>query len=325
MPEGTINPKKTTKRLINWPEREDRPVLAIAMALAFFFWLLVKLSTAYRTDKAIALSFRLPEGKAFSIMPPGTITATVEGTGWALLFDYLRNPVLQLSLDVPASSDRFMLSGTRLRAEINSRLRNIQVLDMHHDDLELRLEAKNTSRVPVVVPQQLSFAEGYQLRSPPTLSPDSVTVTGPASSLARLRQVLTDTLRLSNLRQGVQKTLALQALAEGMYSSNSMVRVDIEVEQYTEQSYWIPIRVINCSDSVRIFPRTVLVNVQVGLSRYPELRAEDFVIVADFKDAYANKDDRNSVLLSLSKAPVGVRNIRFSPKSIEYYLIKQDN
>lgn len=324
MPEEKINPKKKRRSLINLPDREDRPVLGISLALALFFWLLVKLSTTYRTEKEIVLSFSLPEGKAFSMAPPYAVSCTVEGTGWALLYDYISHPETRLHVDIPPDSKRYLLSVNRLRTEINAILLNIQVLDILYDDRELMLEDEQTIRVPVKVPLRVKFAPDYQLSAPPTPMPDSLTLTGPASALSRISAVYTDTLVLTGLSADTKKSISLQNLPSGISSTVSTVSVQLSVEQFSGKSFWIPISIINCTDSVRIFPRSVLLDVNLGLSQYDNIQAEDFEVVADFKDAFANKGDRNSVLLRLNKSPDAARNITFSPKSIEYYLIKPD-
>jgi hypothetical protein len=324
MPEEIINPKKKTRSLINLPEREDRPVLGISLALALFFWLLVKLSTTYRTEKEVVLSFSLPEGKAFSMSPPKAVSCTVEGTGWALLFDYISQKETRLKVDIPPDTKRFLLSVNRLRTEINAMLLNIQVQDILFDNRELTLEDKQTIRVPVKVPLRLNFAQDYQLSAPPTLLPDTLTLTGPATALSKISAVYTDTLVLKGLSADTKKNMPLQTLPNGISSTVNTVSVQLSVEQFSGKSFWIPISIINCTDSVRIFPRSVLLDVNLGLSQYDAIQAEDFEVVADFKDAFANKGDRNSVLLRLNKSPDAARNITFSPKSIEYYLIKPD-
>ncbi|HRF41739.1 MAG TPA: hypothetical protein PK198_23255, partial [Saprospiraceae bacterium] len=148
------------------------------MGIALVFWLLVKLSGTYRSEKTVELYFSLPEGKVFSALPPKDITATIEGTGWELLFDFLRSSQVSLSYDLRGVKDRFVLSRGQLRSEILSRLGSgsMSIVELNYDDIVLLLEEKSSKRVPVGFRHRFSFVPGYQLQRDPEISPDSVTL-----------------------------------------------------------------------------------------------------------------------------------------------------
>lgn len=324
MPEEKTNLKKRRKKLIDLPAREDRSLLGICIGIAFVFWLLVKLSQTYRSDKTVELSFTLPEGKTFSTLPPSDILATIQGTGWDLLVDFLSASRIGLAYDLSNVQDRFVLSRAQLRSEVLSNLssRGLNIVELNYDDITLLLEQKETKRVPIRLNSRFSFEQGYQLQQPPSLQPDSVTLTGPESTLSEIAFWNTDSLVLSHLRVSVSKTLELTPPPSGVLLGKQQVAVDVKVEQFTEQSFWVPVSIENTKDSVRIFPQTVQVTCVVGLSRYNALSAADFEITADVEGVALHKDQRNTALLQLTRSPAYVSNVRFSPRSVEFFLLR---
>ncbi len=325
MPEERTSQKKKTRILpIELPVGEDRFLLGICLGIALIFWLLVKLSQTYRTEKTVVLYFSLPEGKAFSEMPPKDITATIQGTGWELLYEFLRSAQIGLSYDLREVQDRFVLSRSQLRSEILSRLSSggMNIVELNYDDIVLSLEQKDTKRVPVSLHSRFSFEPGYQLQRPPVLSPDSVTLTGPASVIEKIDFWETDSIVLTELKSSLAQTTPLKPAPSGVFLSAQQVKVQVNVEQYSEKSFWIPVSVRQSADSVRVFPQTIRLTCVVGLSRYDTLSSADFEITADLGGRSLYADQRNTALLELTKRPDYVSHIHFSPKSIEFFLIK---
>lgn len=324
MPEEKTSQRRKRRSLIEFPTGEDRKILGVCMGIALVFWLLVKLSGTYRSEKTVTLYFSLPEGKVFSAMPPKDITATIEGTGWELLFDFLRSSQVSLSYDLRGVKDRFVLSRGQLRSEILSRLGSgsMSIVELNYDDIILLLEEKSAKCVPVRLRQQLGFVQGYRLQRHPELTPDSVTLTGPESHLEGVGEWPTDSLVLRQLKKSVVQTLDLQSPPKGLFLNADQVEVKIEVEQLSEKTFWIPVTVLHDADSVRVFPKNIQLTCTLGLSRYDSTTAADFEITADLRGTALQKDRRNTALLQLTRRPDYADNIRFSPKSVEFFLIR---
>lgn len=324
MPEEKINLKKRRKSLIEFPVGEDRKILGICMGISLIFWMLVKLSGTYRTEKIVELFFSLPEGKVFTAMPPKDITATIEGTGWELLFDFLRSSQISLSYDLRDVRERFVLSRGQLRSEILGRLGSgrMSIVEMNYDDIVLQLEQKSSKRVPVRVPYRLDFVQGYRLQGGTLITPDSVTLTGPESQLEGVGEWPTDSVVLDRLKKTVSQKVDLRQPPTGVYLNVSEVSVKIPVEQLSEKTFWVPVTVLYDADSVRVFPRNIQITCTLGLSSYDRTSADDFEITADLRGAALQKDRRNTALLQLTRQPEHADNIRFSPKSVEFFLIR---
>ena len=80
--------------------KTDRGILLISMGISLFFWLLVKLSQNYKTQREVLINYNLPEDMAFLVIPPEKINVTLDGRGWDLMYDYLSNRIRTVDFDL---------------------------------------------------------------------------------------------------------------------------------------------------------------------------------------------------------------------------------
>ncbi|MEL7123754.1 MAG: YbbR-like domain-containing protein, partial [Bacteroidota bacterium] len=195
---------------LNIKLREDRAILFICISIALIFWVLVKLSQPYRTEKEIILDFRLPYDKTYTTAPPKDMMATIEGNGWDLMLDFFSNPRITLSYDL-RQTDRLDLNLPQLRAAVNTELfsRNIKILELNYGGLYLQLEDEISRLIPVDLVSDISVEKDYELSQPPILKPDSVLISGPVSIIDSLKSWPTDSFVLNNLKNNTEVDLKL--------------------------------------------------------------------------------------------------------------------
>jgi hypothetical protein len=305
--------------------REDRAVLIVCFGIALTFWLLVKLSQVYRTDKNVVFQLRIPSEKAFLETPPKDMVALIEGQGWDLTFDFFYNPNIVLQFDL-LQNNRLDLDRAQLRTAINNSFssKDIKIIELNYEELHLLLEEKMNKKVPVRLYSNISAAPEYELRDQPILSPDSVVITGPASVVESFDHWNTDSLIRSDLKSSVSTDLRLEPAPSELTLSQAKIKVEVPVEQITEKSFFIPIQVLNASDSINIFPKTIRLTCSVGLSRYEELSASDFQLVVDLIEA-TSSETKNTAPIILQQYPDYVENIKYSPLSVEFFIVEPED
>lgn len=302
--------------------RQDRAILMICIGIALVFWLLVKLSQTYTSEKAVDLSFRIPEDMAFRQAPPQDLVVKLEGTGWDLMFEFFAAPTLRLQYDL-LDRNQLLLSRSNLRSDLQDALfsRDLEVSDLNYDRLDLYLEEKVIHRVPIRLRSELSFAPEYQLRRPVRLFPDSVAVIGPVSLVDSIGYWPTDSLILRDLKNSLQPKLALQMPPREIRLDPAVVEAQIDLEQYTQKSLFVPLVVDNAPDSVQVFPRQISVTCVLGLSQYEKINQDDFRFLIDMAQVDLNADN-NIVPIELVQRPDSVRNIQFTPKAAKFFIVQ---
>jgi hypothetical protein len=327
MPEVKTSQRKKKKKLpIKFPRGEDRLLFGICLGIALILWLLVKLSQIHRTEKPVALYFDLPVNKTFSNPPPTDVVATITGTGWSLIADFLRSSKINLTFSLKQSGDSIVISRGQLRSEIIGKIGNpsIAIEEINCDNIILNLDNRHTKKVPIELSHNFSFAKGYLLKQKPKIAPDSVVVTGPESLLKGITKWPTDSLVLSDLNSEEVRVVALKTVTSGISVKTEKVKVQISAEPYSEKAFWLPVTVYPPNPGVKIFPQMVRLSCVVGLSRYDQIEASDFEIFvripADGKSQ--NGNHRHTAVIELRKKPEFIEFVRFSSQSVEYFFLE---
>ena len=152
--------------------------------------------------------------------------------------------------------------------------------------------------------------------------PESILVRGPREILDTLKFIYTKPIELKNLSHTVKRDVDLVILPE-LKSELDEVMVQINVEQYTEAKFEIPISIINQPDSllIKTFPAKVKVTCRVGLSQFSKLNNSSFNAVADFTQ-------RTGIIAKLrvilDKVPETVLSVDYFPKDVEYIIERKE-
>lgn len=301
--------------------REDRAILMMCMGIALVFWLLVKLSQTYRTQRPVVFELDIPQEKALSELPPSDMVAELEGSGWDLLFDYFSHRKIMLAFDMHEIS-RLNLNRGQLRNDIAQKLRgnDIKVLEINYDDVLLELENRNSKTVPVIIQKRLAFAPEHHLKTPITLKPDSITLSGPNSLIDSIQYWPTDSLVLKNLKADMTMNIGLLRPGPEILMSTDKVEATIEVEPFTEKSMFVPLLIKNAPDSLRIFPDKITVSCKLGLSMYDSVSYRDFTAEADLRGISPNTSN-HTVPILITRYPSFVQNLQYIPKSAKFFII----
>lgn len=317
--------KKQLNKIQQFKMQEDRAILLSCFGIALVFWVLVKLSQDYTSPKQVSFSYSAPEALALANIPPDDVYATLKGTGWNLMFEYLANATIPVHFDI-SEPGALNLNRGQLRAELLSALasKELDITEINYDEINLRAEEKTTKRVPIRFRLHLEFASEHHLSAPLRLNPDSVTLTGAVSVLDEFLSWPTDTFDFPNLTNTVVINIPLQPPPPEISLSKQKVELTIPVESYTEKSFFVPVKLKNApSDSLKVFPDKIKVSFAVGLSQYDSVHYSDFELVADLKASSLEKG-KNTVPIDLTAKPESVKNVVLSRKAVEFFILKPE-
>lgn len=318
-----IRAKNLLRPLLKIPRikpSEDRSILLVCIGIALAFWLLVKLSQTYKVVREVDLLLHVPQGKSLAVAAPDQFKVELEGTGWQLMFEYLMNARHNLVYEIKTQG---VISRVQLEDDIERKLASagLKVLDVKSSDISLQLENRESKRVPVVLQYRFGFAPEHELQREVLLTPDSIDVSGPVSQLKNIDSWPTDSLVLLQLNAPVTRVVKLKKAPAGIALSATEVKADVAVEQFTEKWLFVPLTVSHLSDSLQFFPDRIKLTCVVGLSKYNDLQAKDFTLLADLMHV-SMTDGSNTVPIVLAKQPYYVRNVYFTPQSVEFFILK---
>ena len=289
----------------------ERVVLMACIGIALFFWVLNRLSNSFKKTIPIKLEYVLPAGRALSVVPPQYAQLMWQGTGWDMLAGYEQHAFIQIGND---SIQRLSLKDLLVQQYGND------MLGVSPEQITVFSDAAKTASVPVEALTKLNFVRGYELADSIELTPSVIEVTGPRTAIEGLIVIQTDTLRFEKLKDSVVTTIKLRQ--NPLLKLNpTEIKAKIKTEQFTEKLLFIPIVVKNAPQSWRIFPNKIKLECTVTLSQYPFIDADKFVAEVDLKNIDF-KTKNNTVAIQLTQSPQGVHNIKFSPKSVEFYFEK---
>ncbi len=289
----------------------ERAVLMVCIGIALCFWVLNRLSTKFRKTTPIHLEYFTPTGKALRTLPPQYANVSWQGTGW----DLLTGSAPRVALTVESNSVQTFY----LRTIVAQQLGN-EVFSVSPEQITVEIEDITSKIVPVEAVAQLSFWKGFDLADDIELTPSVITVEGAKSVLDNLNALKTDTLRFQKLKDTVEITVKLAANPILKFSRTDVV-ARLAVEQFTEKSIFVPLTVRNAPQRLQIFPNKIKLDCTVALSRYAALNGDNFIAVVDLKNVDA-KSKNNTVPIVLSGQPSFVRNVKFSPQSVEFFFEK---
>ena len=186
-------------------------------------------------------------------------------------------------------------------------------------DLELNLEKLYQKKVSVKSLLNLKFKSQFGLYAVKLL-PDQITIWGSQKQIDSIDSVQTNTIGLSDLNADVKMEIALKNPSPGSLKMvPDRVKVELNIEKYTEFSLKIPIDVSGINPSIRTFPATTTLYFNMLLKDYKELKTNQFKVVPDVKNI--DLTSVKTLNLRIIKQPKITRDVRMDPYAVEFIIV----
>lgn len=304
-------------------------VFLVCLALSSFLWFLNALEKHYRDHITIPVRYvNLPKDKELTGKLPDKLVLTVDAFGYTLLRHKLSLDFSPVLLDVNELTNNYLegkfltkytISTNGHKEEIAKQISSeIEIISIRPDSISFNVSSVIEKLVKVHPIVDFTFAKEFILQNSPVVKPESILVRGPQGILDTLQFIYTKPIELKNLSHTVTQDIDLVLLPE-LKSEIDEVSVQIEVEQYTEAKFEVPIVIVNQPDSllIKTFPAKVRVTCRVGLSQYNKLNNNSFRAIVD----YSHRSGVISKLpVILDKVPETVLTVDHFPKDVEYII-----
>ena len=309
---------------------KDQKYLAffVFLGLSAVLWFFTALNEDYVGEISYPVDYiNFPKDKILVNDLPGRFRLTVEANGYTLL-GYKLGPKLQsIVYDIEryafrkikegSVSEFYILTSPATKMVEEQLGKDFRVLSMTPDTLFFQFTDMVAKRVPILPDVQVNCVKPFRIHGSIAVHPDSMLITGPGYILDTLDYVKTKHIELTEVAQSVTKNIALTHIKKVTYTQKK-VDVEIPVEEYTENSFEIPITKLNIPDSINLilFPDKVKVTYMVALSDYEKVDPSQFSVRVDYVNL--NVSSSNRVRVSMIEYPGFVQNAVFTPTSVEY-------
>ena len=309
--------------------RNDNWIFFTAVLVSTIFWVLIKLSDTYTVPYSLRVNYKsIPKEKRLTFIADSFVNVNVTARGFEIIeLNLFQNmDILDINLNnfslMKKEGHEYFVYTDELTGKLASVI-GIPKKNVHFskNTLSFTLTDLSEKKLPVTNLVQFEFSEQFDLYEKPILTPEEITVFGPADVLDTLKQIFTLKQIVSNIDADRLVRVQLKnPLPDLLKFEPEEVNFQLRVEKFTTSNIEIPINISGIRQTIKLFPKTVEVHFKVAQKDYNNVRASQFEVVPDIQNIDISKAVR--LRLKLSKQPDFVRNTSLNPADVEFLIIK---
>ncbi|MCC8409014.1 YbbR-like domain-containing protein [Mucilaginibacter sp. UR6-1] len=306
-------------------ERRRLTAFTTCIILAVIAWVFAVLSNPHNFTVPKVIVFKnAPQRRAFHSLQSDTINATVQGNGWQMLFSRINDDNNTISVDLHTLEQRdYVVLGSQLRRINTSQPANRQIIAFDPDTLYFDFSSRRVKKVPVQLLTSIEYKKQFDQSGDIALKPDYVTISGPSELISRITAWNTDTLQMDNVGESVNKQLKMQSVKEvNMTVYPKTIQVKIPVDEFTEKTLEIPVKVINNHNyyNVKVLPQKVKVTFMTSLTDYPDMDDAFFEATVDLN--LWEQKGYHTLPVNLKRIPPYCRIVKIEPAVVDFIIKK---
>ncbi|MCJ8209989.1 YbbR-like domain-containing protein [Mucilaginibacter sp. RS28] len=313
--------------IIKLSEAERRRLTAFitCLVLAAGAWILTALSSNYNYKvKRILVYNNVPQRRAFRPLQSDTVDATVQGSGWRMLYAGFKPVDERVNIDLHTLESQNYIALNSQLDQINRRKETDQrIMSFDPDTLYFDFTNRSTRRVLVKLLSRIDYQPQFMQSGNIVVSPAYVTLSGPSNLISKIEYWKTDSLKLQEVNESVATRVNLVPSKEANITIYPRtVRVQVPVDEFTEKTIEVPVKLVGNTSyyDVKIFPQKVKVTFTTSLSRYAETDENYFDAVADL--TLWSKRDYNVLPVQFTRVPAYCKIVKIEPRNIDFIVKK---
>ncbi len=308
-------------------KKSSRPVFLICLLLATLFWILIKLSANYSVTYPLKVKYEhIPEGKLLAASEDSIVNVSFKSDGYNLLDLLITGKLKYLPIDLgelkmeKIKPNSYAVFTQGLKEPLASRLNlNESEIIFSTPDLELNLENLFKRQVSVNPKLDLQFKSQYGLYAVKII-PDKITIWGSQKQIDSIDALQTNPIDLNDLDENKNLVVPLKNPLPGILKIvPERVKVELNIEKYTEFSLKVPIDVSGITPLIRTFPPSTTLYFNMFLKDYKELKTNQFKVVPDVKNV--DLTSVKTLNLRIITQPKITRDVRMDPYSVEFIIV----
>lgn len=180
----------------------------------------------------------------------------------------------------------------------------------------------DTKEIPVKLRNSINVEYQYILEDSIRISPQYITLLGPAQALDTIEYVYTQPiLGTYNKSKSIKTELSIPD--PFVINTNNNVIVSFNIGKSTEKEFNIPITLTNVPENINIrtFPPSIDLKFSVSIHNYHNILPSMFDVTIDYKDIESSKISKTTQKVNVSyKGDIFITNINYSPIEVEYVI-----
>lgn len=313
-------------KVVNLRNNNRIVVFLICLLIATTLWLLNALSKDYSATISYPVKFENPpENRFLAGEIPNKLELNVDAQGFTLLrhklFAY--SPVTldieEITRNMTTNTNIYRVTSQNLISRIEDQLSNeLSITYISPEILVIVMDSLSTKTIPVQLDITVDYEQQYYLKSPISIQPDSVEITGPTIIMNNISVLKTKVNIANKLNTSVHQEIEL-IHPDKTTISPSKIALNIDVEKYTEKELKIPVEILNKPEnaSIKLFPSELKVVFTVGLSRFESISVSDFGASVDYNSI---NNEVNNLDVNMYKVPDFIQGIRIIPERVEFLI-----
>jgi YbbR domain-containing protein len=294
------------------------------LVLAALAWLCITLSNQYNYTVKRVLSYKnTPQKRAFHSLQSDTVDVTIKGTGWQMIYAMMHYSSNNLAVDLrPLNTGNNVVLSSQQTQVVDGEI-NHDVISFNPDTLYFDFLNRMVKRVPIRLLSNITYQQQFSEANNPVLKPSYITIVGPSEKLDKITEWYTDSLTVKKANETIRTRLNLQPVNEGNITIYpKTIDVVFPVDEFTEKTLQIPIKLINNSDfyNVKVFPEKITITFMTSLRRYTETDENYFEAEADL-NLWKNQG-YNTLPVKLTRMPPYCKIISVEPQNIDFIIKK---
>lgn len=288
-------------------------------------WFLFSLSNTYTymIDRPIAFK-GFSEKNPINFIHPEKFNIRIKGSGWNLISMRMGLQTDSLQLDMTGISlrdDHFLLSSHLKDLNVNLP-EEVSLTGIFPDTIYFNRDVYSRKKVAVALDTNILFKKQFFYGKDIQINPDSVWVTGTPQAINSIDEIRTKKIQYKNIDRDIALTTDLVIPKIPVQISPQQVNVYIPVEQFTENTVTLPIKVNGNKLNLQVntYPSLIKVTYLVPMSEYDSVKPDFFEASVNINQWVKQKI---SILpVSIDRVPDYVRITNISPSKVDFLVKK---
>lgn len=300
--------------------RADWKALTFCILAACTFWLLNALNQDYTDNIAYPFRIEYDPSKITPLEPlPEKININVTGYGWIMLRKSIginADPVIVKFEKLPKKE---FLTSAQLATVVSRQLTDLRLNFVAADTIFFDFDQVKTKKLKVVLDSaSFSLAPSWHLVTPVIISPETLSVKGPASLVRKVPDSIKVQVSAENIRGEYEETVKIPEYLFDLRIKllQKEVKVRFTAVKFEKESLVLNVKPIKFPEdtSKYTFERKIILTYFVKEEDKGKVKPGDFEVILDYRKL--DKKDQ-TIIPVLSKKPPFIRDYYFTPYAIK--------